>query len=567
MKNTIIVLLFFLSCSVATASRIQVTSASDINFKSWSAGDTLVMKNGTWIDQAISLKGTGTVSFPVVLEAETPGKVILNGSSKIGFSGQYIVVSGLYFLNGNLSGSAVVEFRTSSSAFAENCRLTNTSIVNYNPADKTVDSKWVSIYGKNNTVDHCSFENKTNMGTLLVVWLQSGVTVNHVIADNYFGYRNSNLDANGSALNGQEIIRIGTSDVSMTTAAVTVSGNIFEKCNGEMETISNKSCGNTYTNNLFIECKGTLTLRHGNNCTVAGNYFFGNGVSSTGGVRIIGENHKVYNNYFENLAGTEFRSALSMVPGVENSALNQYFQVKNALVAFNTMVNCKQSFYICGYSSGSVMPPIGSIIAHNHVYNESSSKENVTLIPNTLTPIDVTWKNNIMNQGTYSGFSYLPAEVITGKDAKMVRVGTTTNIFEPGSTSALLNYTTIEYSEVSLDVRGRNRGTSKLPGASQIDGSPTIEMPSKITVGSFFERTITALPDPIYIDNTRIITVSGKTIISSEMGSLQVFNLQGSQVLQVRNTCQVSTNLPAGIYIVRFINHSGKQSTQKIVIQ
>jgi len=567
MKNIIITFLFLLNCFAATATKTQVTSASDINFRNWSAGDTLVMKNGTWTDQSILLKGTGTAAHPVVLEAEIPGKVILNGRSKIGFSGEYIVVSGLYFLNGNLSGSAVIEFRTSSSAYAENCRLTNTAIINYNPADNMVDSKWVSIFGKNNTVDHCTFENKTNMGTLLVVWLQSGVTVNHHIADNYFGYRNSILDINGSALNGQEIIRIGTSDVSMTTAAVTVSGNIFEKCNGEMETISNKSCGNLYTNNLFIECKGTLTLRHGNNCTVAGNYFFGNGVSSTGGVRIIGENHKVYNNYFENLAGTEFRSALSMVPGVENSLLNQYFQVKNALVVFNTMVNCKQSFYICGYSSGSVMPPIGSVIAHNHVYNQLSGKNNVTVIPNSLKPLDVTWKNNIMNQGTYINFSYTPAEVVTGKDAKMVHAGTTTNIFEPASTSALLDYATNEYSEVSLDVRGRNRGTSKLPGASQIDGATTIEMPSKLTAGSSFNRTITALTDPAYITNTHVITVSGNTINCSEMGNIQVFNLKGSQVLMVQNTNQVSTNLPFGIYVVRFTNHYGKQSIQKVVIQ
>jgi len=566
MKNILITFLFFLSCFAATASRIQVSTASEINIRTWSAGDTLVMKNGTWTDQAILLKGTGTASYPVVLQAETPGKVILNGSSKIGYSGQYIVVSGLYFLNGNLSGSAVIEFRTSSSALAENCRLTNTAIVNYNPADKMVDSKWVSIYGKNNTVDHCSFENKTNMGTLLVVWLQSGVTVNHVISDNYFGYRNSILDQNGSALNGQEIIRIGTSDVSMTTAEVTVSGNIFEKCNGEMETISNKSCGNLFTNNLFIECQGTLTLRHGNNCTVAGNYFFGNGVSSTGGVRIIGENHKVYNNYFENLAGTEFRSALSMVPGVENSALNQYFQVKNALVAFNTMVNCKQSYYICGYVSGSVMPPIGSVVAHNHVFNESSAKNNITFVPNTQTPVDVTWKNNLMNQGTYIGRSFSVSEVITGKDAKMVSAGTTTNIFEPAASSQLLNYTTNEYNEVNLDVRGRSRGTSKLPGASQIDGTVTIEMPSKTTAGSFYSRTITALSNPIPVSTNRIVSVSGKTISCSEIGLLQVFNLQGSLVLQVQNSNQVYTNLPAGFYIIRFTSQSGKQSIQKIVI-
>ena len=59
------------------------------------------------------------------------------------------------------------------------------------------------------------------------------------------------------------------------------------------EIISNKSCKNTYSDNGFYECKGTLTLRHGNDCLVTGNYFIGNNISQTGGVRIIGENHVV----------------------------------------------------------------------------------------------------------------------------------------------------------------------------------------------------------------------------------------------------------------------------------
>ena len=307
-KSFIIILLVL--PIIVFARQITVNSATQINGGSWSGGDTIIMKNGTWTNQAIVIKGTGTSNNPIVLLAETAGNVVLTGTSKIAISGIYIVVSGLYFKNGNLSGSEVVSFRTSSSEFANNCQLTNTAIQNYNPADNTVDSKWVSLYGKNNKVDHCSFENKNNSGTLLVVWLQSGVVPNHIIDHNYFGYRNSNLDATGAELNGQEIIRVGDSSTSMQTAGVVVSNNFFEHCNGEIEIISNKSCGNLYSNNLFWECHGMLTLRHGNGCIVEGNYFFGNGISGSGGVRIIGENHKVYNNYFDKLRGTDARSLL-----------------------------------------------------------------------------------------------------------------------------------------------------------------------------------------------------------------------------------------------------------------
>lgn len=571
-KISIFIILFTLICSTY-AERIIVTTAAAINNGTWTAGDTIVMKSGTWTNQAISLKANGTALQPVVLKAESPGNVILNGSSRLSLSGSYIIVSGLYFKNGTLSGASVVEFRTSTSELAHHCILENSAITSYNPTNNTVDSKWISLYGTNNTVDHCSFENKNNSGTLLVVWLQNGVAVNHIISNNYFGYRNSNIDANGNELNGQEIIRVGDSSTSMTTANVTVSGNFFEKCNGEIEVISNKSCGNLYNNNLFLECKGMLTLRHGNNCTVDGNYFFGNGVSESGGVRIIGENHKVYNNYFENLRGTGYRAALCMVRGKENSALSEYFQVKNAFVAFNTMVNCSQAFSINYNSSSSLtLPPIGSVIAHNHVYNTSSGYNNVTIDQNYVANMNVVWKNNLMNQGKYTNFSYNSNQIITGKDAKMTLAGTTVNMYEPSLTSDLLNYSTNDYNNVLDDIRGRDRETlAKIPGASQISGTISKVMPSKTSVGApFFNNPTTGT------DNLRINKPFNYVIINTELqlesgqsGKLCIYNLSGNEL--VNSPIIANTNfknlLEKGIYILSFITDKGNHFSKKIIIR
>ena len=105
--------------------------------------------------------------------------------------------------------------------------------------------------------------------------------------------------------------------VSMSTAGCTVENNLFYRCNGEVEIISSKSCGNIYRGNVFEECKGTLTLRHGNGCIVEKNIFIGNGVPETGGVRIIGERHTVAGNWFEGLRGTDQRSAVSLVRGMK----------------------------------------------------------------------------------------------------------------------------------------------------------------------------------------------------------------------------------------------------------
>ena len=104
--------------------------------------------------------------------------------------------------------------------------------------------------------------------------------------------------------------------------------NYFEHCNGETEIISNKSGENIFQYNTFFESEGTLTLRHGNRATVRGNFFFGNDKPNTGGVRIIGEDHKVYNNYFDGLRGTGNRSTITLMNGVSDSPLNRYFQVK-----------------------------------------------------------------------------------------------------------------------------------------------------------------------------------------------------------------------------------------------
>ncbi|MFC2116581.1 chondroitinase-B domain-containing protein [Bacteroidota bacterium] len=571
-KINISLVLVFLMFSVH-ASRTRVSTASEINNGSWKAGDTIVMINGTWTNQAITLKAEGSAEQPIVLMAETPGEVILNGSSYLYFSGKYIHITGLFFKDGDRDDDDIIAFRTSSSILAENCRISNIAIENYNPTINTKDSKWVSIYGKNNQVDHCSFVNKTNSGTLLVVWLKSGgEPPNHIIDHNYFGYRNANVDASGSELNGQEIIRIGDSKTSMQTAGVVVSNNFFEHCNGEIEIISSKSCENIYTNNMFYECVGMLTLRHGNRCTVEGNYFIGNGISRTGGVRIIGEDHKVYNNYFERLEGSEYRSALCIVRGKENSALNEYFQVKNALVAFNTMVDCKNSFTI-NYNSDAAknLPPIGTTIAHNHVYNTSGSNINVGIYQINVAAMELSWKNNLMNQGIFYFLTPDSSEVVTGIEPSMALAGTNPDILEPGEGSALAGYSINEYPEVSVDLRGRDRNTIKMPGASQLSGTIVREMPTKETTGADYYTPAPPSTKIVMLAKTaefKAYAVNGELFSTvSEPGTLAVYNLSGRCLHQQKmsegsNITKLSSK---GMFILRFQSDGGAVATRKII--
>lgn len=363
-----------------------ISSAAELDALKLQPGDKVVMKTGEWKSQQLNFKGKGTADKPITLVAESKGNVVLSGNSNLKIDGEWLVIDGLSFKNGfSLKDDVVVIAKNSS-----NCRLTNTSIENYNPADKTVDYKWVSLYGTHNRVDHCSISGKTHQGTTLVVWLDDKPNY-HQIDHNYFGPRPD------LGVNGGETIRIGTSTYSMNDSYATVENNIFDKCNGEIEIISIKSGHNKITGNLFYECVGTVTFRHGNSSEVSNNYFIGNDVANTGGTRIIGENQKVYGNYYYKIAGRTLRSAISVMNAYENPELNQYWQVKNAEIKDNIMVNCREVFVLgSGKDDNRTVAPDGVTITNNYIINP------VTLLVTIDEPKHLVMQNNQVDGGSYS---------------------------------------------------------------------------------------------------------------------------------------------------------------------
>lgn len=326
-----------LSLSVAPAAwaaEYVVTSASSIASRMATAqpGDTLIMADGVWTNQRIDFTGFGTTGAPITLRPQTPGGVILNGTSQIRISGDHLVVDGLHFKGGTLVNSDhVVQFRGSAGS-ATNSRFTNSVIESYNPTDLNDKYHWISLYGQNNRVDHNTLIDQQNIGQTLVVWLDEGLEVKHRIDANHFGDRPLGWD------NGFETIRIGDSDTSHINAHVVVENNLFERLDGEIEIISGKSNDNIYRYNTFRESAGTLTLRHGHRATVEGNFFLGEGVSTSGAIRVVGEDHRIVNNYIADV-GNAADGAISLTAGIPNTIPSGYQQVKNAVIAHNTIVN------------------------------------------------------------------------------------------------------------------------------------------------------------------------------------------------------------------------------------
>ncbi len=347
-------------------------------------GDNLILDDGEYRDEKILVRGHGTQGAPITLKAATPGKAVITGSSILRIGGEYIAVEGLLFENPGPNVSDLIQFRIDSDELASNCRLTNCAVRSTVPNDGSSESRWLGLYGSNNRVDHCSFEGKSDKGTTFVVWLGYGGEARHQIDHNYFGHREK------LGKNGGETIRIGDSKTSLLTAGCVVEHNLFEKCNGETECISNKSCGNIYRYNTFLEVSGTLTLRHGNGCLVERNVFLGNAARGTGGVRIIGEDHVVRENYLEKLAGDDGRSAISIMLGIPNSPPHRYFQVQRAVVENNSIVDCKHSLLVgLDDDKQATLPPIDTIIRGNQV---SSPKRAVIEARCSLEGI--TWQDN-----------------------------------------------------------------------------------------------------------------------------------------------------------------------------
>ena len=366
-------------------------------------GSEIVWADGEYEGVVLKMIAEGTSGAPITLRAQTPGKVVFKGVSSITLQGSWLVAEGFCFtgLDTSVKGS-VLTFAKGSS----NCRISNCKIDGKSSRASDVDTKWVSMYGTRNEISHCTFLEKKNMGCLLVVWMEDGVVPEHRIADNYFYRPYTNYDDKGKARNGQESIRIGTSDFSMSKAACTVSGNHFYRCHGERaEVISNKSCFNVYTGNLFEESDGSLTLRHGNDCVVRGNYFLSGGKSDVGGVRIIGERHVVEENYFMNLTGTNYKAALCVVKGESAAELNGYWTVKDCLVRNNVFVDCRYGFVInYGGRDTQDSAPRNLTISGNKLISGKSYMIPVTVLEGT--PADaVKWDGNIICGGSLKGVS------------------------------------------------------------------------------------------------------------------------------------------------------------------
>jgi poly(beta-D-mannuronate) lyase len=408
----------FSSCNNQEDKMALVHNISEFNDAVANAkpGNIITLANGVWNNTELVFEGKGTKDNPIMLSVEEKGKVTLEGLSNLQISGEHLIVEGLVFKNGYTPTNAVISFRKNREEIANNCRLTECVIDNYNNPERHVQDYWVTIYGKNNRIDHNHIVGKKNLGVTMIVGLDTKESRanNHKIDHNYFGPRPT------FGNNGGETLRIGTSHHALENSNTLVESNYFDRCNGEHEIISNKACQNIFKYNTFFECTGTLTMRHGNETLVDGNVFIGNNKPSTGGVRVINETQTVINNYHIGLTGYRFRGAFVMMNGVPNSPPNRYVPVIESKVNNNTFINCDHIQLCAGSDAERSQAPRTSEISGNIFYHET--KSNLFTIYDDIS--GVSFNNNItspnIDMGIPSGFVKSEIELIKNEQGFLI---------------------------------------------------------------------------------------------------------------------------------------------------
>lgn len=473
MKKAIIlisVLSILISCQRGgSGERIKVSDADELREAITNArpGSKIIMMNGEWNDIQILFKGYGTEAKPITLRAETPGQVIIQGQSNLKLGGEYLVVDGLYFTNGASPSESVIQFSINNDTLANNCRVTNCVIKDFNKSQRNKSDLWVLFKGRNNQLDRCYLAGKSNRGPTIRVNLQGNESIKnyHKINNNHFGFRPPKGGPSA------ETIQIGASSTSMAPSYTLVANNLFERCNGEVEVISSKSNFNEFRNNVFYKSEGSLVTRHGNYCIIDGNYFIGDEDSPhVGGVRLIGTGHWMTNNYFYNLRGEIFRAPLAVMNGIPRSSINRYIQVTDVNVAYNTFVNCVSPLQF-GVGSNvdqkDVLPPseirsltpIRTLVANNIIYNDQGDRLPI-FRHDSIDGVD--FKSNVINN---QGVTFRGVEGLEVKKFSLTELEK--NIWVPSSDlSEIAPYYGFEFDQIDKDIFGNDRSVNNSIGAA-----------------------------------------------------------------------------------------------------
>ncbi|MCW8849757.1 MAG: T9SS type A sorting domain-containing protein [Melioribacteraceae bacterium] len=580
MNNYLFRAYLMFSISLFGQSNTFITNIDNLKnaINSASAGDTITVKNGSYDSEgSITITNNGMEGKPIVVRAETVGNVELRGETYFDFRQcEHIILEGFNFTSQNVTAIKLQA--------CNNIRITRNRFA----IQESESVKWILVGGlwndanalsHHNRIDHNLFENKSFPGNF--------ITIDGTPDPTYISSQHDRIDHNHfrmntpRAENEKESIRVGWSELSETSGFTIIEHNLFEDCDGDPEIISVKTCDDTVRYNTFIRCAGTLSLRHGNRTSVYGNFFLGENKSGTGGIRIYGDDHLIYNNYFEGLEGTTWDAPITLTNGDYDggSNLSNHFRINRAIITNNTLIDNKHNIEIGFTNNGKyTKPPRDLTIANNIVV----AREN-EIIKILTDPINTAWQNNLFytTQTAVLGYN-LDTNTYWNEDPFLEK----DLFFKQTSVSPTIDKDSAQFVFLIDDIEGQIRRGLMDIGADEYstddilykpltpeDVGPGSELATSIeSDSSNFVKIPFSLnrnyPNPFNSETN--ITVK---IFEEDNYQLKIFNINGELVKIVFdgklnkgiNDFNISFNdLSSGSYYLRFSNNLVSK-TQKII--
>ena len=412
---------------IFTERIINVSNASELDdaLDDLQPGDHIILADGIYnnVRKSLTSKG-GTPSAPVLIEAANKHGAKINGEVRFFLTNcAYITFKGIDF--------DVQIYTLFKLTGCNNIRITENVFKNSGSDGSKliiIGDEWdnTSCVSHHNQIDHNLFDGKSDDGAWIVLDGCHGdggdfqVSQYDRINHNHFRFNTPRVT------NEKETIRVGMSDLSLSSGFCTIENNLFEECDGDPEIISVKSCDNFIRNNTFIKCLGTVSLRHGNRTEVSGNFFLGQNKTASfegstigcGGVRVYGKDHKIFNNYFEGLTGSLWDAACTLTQGdasnygvTQNSDLTKHYVVENLEFSHNTLVNNASDIEI-GYRTDWGREPVNCLIANNIIVQD---KNRVTKVHETGSDAGVHFADNIIytsGTGVWGDISFSADEAV-----------------------------------------------------------------------------------------------------------------------------------------------------------
>ncbi|MFH8533831.1 chondroitinase-B domain-containing protein [Streptomyces tendae] len=436
--------------------RVADSDELEAAFEDARAGDRILLADGTYAVGRMTGKN-GTAAEPITVVAENRGQAVIDDGQLEVADSSYVTFEGLKFTNSDtlkITGSNHV--RLSRNHF----RLTEESSL-----------KWVLLQGENshhNRIDHNLFEDKHQRGNFITVDGSETEQSQHDRIDhNHF------RDIGPRAENEMEAVRVGESALSRSSGFTIVEANLFENCDGDPEIVSVKSNDNVVRYNTIRASQGVVAQRHGNRGEFYGNFFLGEGKEGTGGIRLYGQDHKVYNNYFEGLTGTGYDAALQIDGGdVDTSgALSAHWRVYRATVVNNTFVNNVSNIEI---GANYELAPVDSVIADNLVAGSRGKLINEVKDPDNMAYSgNIAWPTGSATVGVSA-----PADSVRVADPLLASDG---SLYRIGAGSPAIDGAAGGHSFVTDDMDGQSRADGVDVGADERSSSTVTRTPLAAT--------------------------------------------------------------------------------------